>query len=564
MRITTRLAVTIGGLIFVVGMLTILFVNSRMKAHALHEAQNAAGIILDSRLSVHTYFSHQLKPILFDAAPQLHESFEPAWMSSTYAVREMEKYFKLFHTTPQYYKEAAINARHPENEADAFEREFIELLNQDVDLQSTSAIRTFEDTPYLTILQRGETMEATCLQCHSKPELAPPGLVDAYGPHRSFGRTEGEVVSAVSIRIPLDEAYASANRLSSQLALAFGAVLLGIYGMIVLLNKFWIFNPLSIIRNRAQGIAFDPKQLGETIKRPQGSELAELVDSFNSMSAQLFKERHELEDRVRKRTADLEESNNQLSREMSHRKKAEERLLQTNQQLQATNAEKDRLFSIIAHDLKSPVSGLVSSTAILADQPDVFSEQETRTLSKALHKNARNTMALLEDLLQWSRMCQNGIDYTPTLNNLHELVSISLSSAQDAARHKDIAIRTAIPRDLFVLADQPMINTVVRNILFNAIKFTPRGGEVVVTARQTAQTILIQIQDNGIGIPEQALPTLFTVDQGKRQLGTEGEKGTGLGLVLCNQFIAQHGGEIWVDSTPGQGTTVNFTLPVGK
>lgn len=251
----------------------------------------------------------------------------------------------------------------------------------------------------------------------------------------------------------------------------------------------------------------------------------------------------------------------QLAIDITERKSAEQRLMQINEELEKANAEKDKLFSIIAHDLKSPVAGLLASMDILANQRDILSENEVGLLATELHKSAQNTYALLEDLLQWSRMHQGGIDYAPAPCNLRELVNMNLSTARAAAKRKDVAIRCDIPQGLTVFVDQPMINAVIRNILFNSVKFTPRGGEIVITAQQETQTVTMAIQDNGMGMDEQTLNSIFSIQKKKRHLGTEGEKGTGLGLVLCKEFIEKHGGRIWVHSELGKGTTFSFTLP---
>ena len=236
-------------------------------------------------------------------------------------------------------------------------------------------------------------------------------------------------------------------------------------------------------------------------------------------------------------------------------------LVENKEMLQQSNAEKDKLFSIIAHDLRSPMSGLLTSTEFMASQPENLSEKDFQFLIKELYKNAKNSFELLEDLLQWARMNQGGIDYAPSPCSLIELFRTGLSTAQDMASSKKINLNLTISTGLTVLVDQPMVKTVIRNVLFNAIKFSHRGGEIVITARQEGRTVTVAIQDNGIGMKEQVLATLFTLDKEKRQLGTEGEKGTGLGMVLCKQFIEQHGGEIWAESELGKGTTVFFTLP---
>jgi PAS domain S-box-containing protein len=247
--------------------------------------------------------------------------------------------------------------------------------------------------------------------------------------------------------------------------------------------------------------------------------------------------------------------------DITDRKQAEERIRIINEELQIANAEKDKLFSIIAHDLKSPMSGLVVSTQMLTEQPSIFSEKDFGFLAMELHNTAKNSFELLEDLLQWARMKQGGIDYAPMPSSLTDLLNMGLPTVQDMAKNKEIVLRQDIEPLLTVLVDQPMIKTVIRNILFNAIKFTPRQGEIVVTARQAERKVIISIQDNGMGMNKQLLSSIFTLAKDKCQLGTDGEKGTGLGLVLCKQFIEQHGERIWVESSPGLGTTVYFTLP---
>ncbi|MFO7728410.1 MAG: ABC transporter substrate-binding protein [Desulfonatronovibrio sp.] len=251
----------------------------------------------------------------------------------------------------------------------------------------------------------------------------------------------------------------------------------------------------------------------------------------------------------------------ELAIDITKRKRAEKRLLLVNKQLEKANAEKNLLFSIIAHDLKSPVSGLLVSTEMLANQMDIFSEKELRLLSTELHKNVKNTFALLEDLLQWARMSQGGLEYAPTPLRLTELVNMGLSTVRDAAEKKNIVLSYDIPQDIEVLADKPMINIVIRNVIFNAIKFTNPGGSISVTARKTGSVVEVCVMDDGIGMDEVTLSTIFNIDKNKRQMGTDGEKGTGLGLILCKEFVEKHGGEIWLESEPGQGTKVYFTLP---
>lgn len=330
-RVVKRLIVAIGVAFVLAGATTVVFVNQQMKAHALSEAKAKARLLLDQNLAVHHYFSQRLKPAIFSSleTADTESVFEPAWMSSTFAVREIEKYANTLSDTPYYYKECAINARHPENEADSYERTFLELLNRDASIDEQAAIREYDGQYFYTVLRRGETMEENCLRCHSVPELAPAGLLDIYGDSRSFNRSAGEVVSAISIRIPLAVAYDAANRLSLQLAAFFCIILTLLFSVVLTLKNRWILAPLDAVRKEAQRIASDPKHLGVQIEVPKAMEMAELAVAFNKMSDRLLNERELLERRVAERTADLDKANEQLEHEIIEHKKAIVKLEET-------------------------------------------------------------------------------------------------------------------------------------------------------------------------------------------------------------------------------------------
>ncbi len=229
--------------------------------------------------------------------------------------------------------------------------------------------------------------------------------------------------------------------------------------------------------------------------------------------------------------------------------------------LRKAGIEKDLLFSIIARDLKSSMCGLLDATEFLAARPDSEVEKELPGIFSELHKSVQNTYALLEDLLQWARMSQGGLDFAPAPCSLSHLIDKGRSSVRNAAQNKNIVVHVEVTRDISVLVDWPMINTVLRNVLFNAVKFTPRGGEIVISARPDEHCATVTVRDTGMGMEAQTLDVLFASRKTKHRLGTECEKGTGLGLVLCKQFIERHGCRIWAESEPGKGTTVFFTLP---
>jgi PAS domain S-box-containing protein len=267
----------------------IFSLNWELKDHALEEARIQARIILNRNLAIHAYYSHQLKPqLLNELEGRIAQGyFDPSWMSSTFAIREINKLSKNLDTLDYYYKECAINARSPENEADPYERSFIQRLNADPRVTELAKVRTLQGKPYFDLLRRGETMEASCLRCHLHAEIAPLGLVQRYGPSRSFGRVEGEVVSAVSIRIPLEHAYAEADQVSLHMSVGLLLVLLVLYALQLWLHGKLVFAPLGRVSRLAEQIAGNARRLGEIIPVAGGRDLRELTDSFNAMSTGL-------------------------------------------------------------------------------------------------------------------------------------------------------------------------------------------------------------------------------------------------------------------------------------
>lgn len=309
--IGSRISVAIGVLFVMAASLLIVTLNLTIKRYALEEARTQARIIIDRNLAVHAFYAKRLKPVLFPVLEkQIAQGyFEPAWMSSTYAVREINTFSEQFEEFDYYYKECAINARTPANEADPVEREFIRKLNTDASLQEQSGIRIIGGQPYFAVLRRGETMVTSCLRCHSTRDRAPLGLLEYYPDNRSFSRHENEVVSALSIRVPLSAPYAHANQLAMKLALFSVLVLAGLYSLQFWLHRRLLSGPLEKIRRKAEKIAEGAEHLGELIDPPKGLELRELVASFNGMSVNLKNSF----DALQNRSQELLETNRKLN-----------------------------------------------------------------------------------------------------------------------------------------------------------------------------------------------------------------------------------------------------------
>jgi len=296
------------GIVFIVAaVIIVITVNHNMRQQALIEAQSKARIILDRNLATHMYFSNILKPSIFAWSEPFRtkDYFDHTWMSSTFAIREIEKYFKSLNPSGYYFRDAAINARSPENEADEYERAFIERLNADDKLEFESTVRHINGKPYLVVLKKGEVMEASCLRCHSDPKKAPKGLTDYYGSKRSFYRIVGSTVSAVSLRIPLSEVYGAANKFSLKLSAMLLAVLACLFITQYLFYRRYLLEPLSIMRDKAYEIAKHEERIGEQIPEPFGKELYELSVAFNKMSVKILSDRDNLEQVIYERTEKL-------------------------------------------------------------------------------------------------------------------------------------------------------------------------------------------------------------------------------------------------------------------
>lgn len=221
---------------------------------------------------------------------------------------------------------------------------------------------------------------------------------------------------------------------------------------------------------------------------------------------------------------------------------------------------KDKLFSIIAHDLRGPIGNFLPVLDFLIKHNDLNDSLKSQILEE-LKKNSRNTFNLLENLLSWSKSQTDQIKLNPSHLNLYELVNDNILLYKTSFVQKSIEIKNLIDKDSFVYADQDSINIVIRNLINNAIKFTNENGTICLSSYNNETHTYVEISDNGIGIKKEILDTLFNNNSFFSSAGTNKEKGTGLGLVLCKDFIDKNGGTIFAESTPGKGSKFVFSLP---
>ncbi|PKB15627.1 tetratricopeptide repeat-containing sensor histidine kinase [Flavobacterium sp. 5] len=236
-------------------------------------------------------------------------------------------------------------------------------------------------------------------------------------------------------------------------------------------------------------------------------------------------------------------------------------LLDKNEEISNINKQKDRFFSIIAHDLRGPFSGFLGLTELLAESIDDMEKEEIQFAASNMRSSSYSLSRLLDNLLEWSRMEQGLIPFSPEKYNLLKIIKECVITQQDAINKKKIQIETIIDESLEVFADHHIIQSVIRNILSNAVKFTPKGGNIKIKAKNDSRNIIISVKDSGIGMDAKMLNNIFLLDVKNNRKGTDEEPSSGLGLILCKEFIEKHKGKIWIESEVDKGSTFYFCFP---
>ena len=248
--------------------------------------------------------------------------------------------------------------------------------------------------------------------------------------------------------------------------------------------------------------------------------------------------------------------------EISERKQAEMLLEKQAKELQELNATKDKFMSIIAHDLRSPFNAIIGFSDLMVKNFHQLDEETFLKGLKIIESASNHAYKLLENLLIWARNQTEKSQYSPEMLNLSQLVHEALKTIESTAVHKNISFSTSINKNQQVFADRNMLDSIIRNLATNAIKFSFKEGKVRIKAILTENGVCISVSDKGIGISSDRLASIFEIDKHTNTNGTENELGSGLGLILCKDFVTRHNGEIWIESTLNKGTKVSFTLPL--
>lgn len=250
--------------------------------------------------------------------------------------------------------------------------------------------------------------------------------------------------------------------------------------------------------------------------------------------------------------------------DITQQKENEDYIKKINEELENANQNKDKFFSIISHDLRSPLSGIMSLLDIIVTDYDSLNEEEMKEILFEAAKTSKSTYTLMENLLEWSRIQTGKMIFDPQNISLTLVLSGIRNLYYQKLKEKSISLNFEFIPEYFAYADLHMTETIFRNMISNAIKFTPEFGLILISFENNGDQIMIKVKDTGIGMDEKQISKLFKLDQTHSTVGTSGERGTGLGLMLCKELVEKQSGKVWIESTVGSGTTFYFTLPKAR
>jgi signal transduction histidine kinase len=247
--------------------------------------------------------------------------------------------------------------------------------------------------------------------------------------------------------------------------------------------------------------------------------------------------------------------------DIDEKRKADALLKMNELRLAELNATKDKFFSIIAHDLRSPFNTIIGFSNLLVEQIQQKDYDGIGEIAGYIQDSSNRAMLLLMNLLVWARSQTGSIEFSPVKIDLSLLISDQIELLGPTALQKKIAIQKEFQDRVFIFADTEMVKTILRNLISNAIKFTHPLGVIQIVVKQTVSETIVSVIDNGMGIAPETIAKLFRIEKAISTKGTTQEAGTGLGLILCKEFVERHGGKIWVESEAGSGSRFHFTIP---
>src|ERR1700744_1962252 len=287
----------------------------------------------------------------------------------------------------------------------------------------------------------------------------------------------------------------------------------------------------------------------------------EILRSKVAVFAELYKKNRLLkqqEEKLQIINNDLMQLNKDLEQRVLNRTMELENL---NHQLKALNLSKDKFLSVLSHDLRNPLTALLASSGKLSEDPENMEPPMIKQLAKIVHRTANRLLDQLNEVIDWAKKQSEKTNFNPKKLRLVNGITESLELLKPNAFQKSIRLENKIPKDIYVSADSLMLRSIVQNLVANAIKYTPQGGSVVINAELNKEMVCVFVEDSGVGMTSEMKEKLFDKNNSLSSSGTNNETGTGLGLLLVNDFVTQHGGTIDVESAVGAGTVFKFTIP---
>ena len=314
----------------------------------------------------------------------------------------------------------------------------------------------------------------------------------------------------------------------------------------------------EVINRKKDGSDF-PIHLSTSSVKDEFNDPVALIGVANDIS-----ERKKTEAEIQNYIEELHQSKDVIVQNAAKLLELNVKLTESENRLKELNESKYKFFSIISHDLRSPFNSLLGLSELLKNEIDEFSKEEIQLFSTNIYNSAKHLLNLVDDLLEWSRIQAGKIEYEPSECDLFVIVNSIITLLNGNAAKKKIEIENLVKKDSNVYADEYMLNSIIQNLIANAIKFTGEGGKIFISKKIKDEMAEISIRDTGIGIEEEEINKLFVIGGKRSSPGTANEKGTGIGLILSKELVEKHGGKIWVESKLGEGSVFRFTIPANK